>query len=922
MKKILPNGIFPALPSGKLLFAFFLKNLILRNLILAGSDHRAPGFSFKLKRNMRHTQFFFRHAIYALLFAFAVCALPAFTQYRPGVNHRVSLLSRLDSYSNYSNIWGYTDAQGREYALLGTSSGLSIVNITDPKKPVEAAFVPGPFSPWREIKTHRHYAYVVSEGRSPQEYTGVQIVNLSGLPNSVTFHSYRWPNVGPGNANAHTVAIDEAGYLYVQGGTATLGTGGDDGGVRIFNLANPEAPEPVSFYSSLYVHDSFVKNNILFNSNINEGGRVDVLDLGNRARPRLLTSIVYPRGFSHNSGTTEDGNYLITTDEVSGYTVKFWDIRVLWDNDPGNDNNLELVAEYLSNPGKIAHNVHVRGNHVYIAHYDEGVRVLDISDPRQPAEVGYYITPSDWGVYPHFPSHNFVVSDIPSGLYVFRFDSVSAATVEGRITNAETGEPISGAAIHFLEADRRLAAAANGSYRLHTSAGAHQTIVQAFPFKTDTATITLNPNAATVHDRALQPLLHKSAITGVVRDTQGNSLHTQLTLHVSSNTIPGFVLTAETDAQGQFAFNNIFESSPPLLSYDRLVIQPEFPYPIHIVKNIPVRAADPTVLNFVLSPADIMLVNDDPDGRYAEYYLSALEKLQRTAFLWSPQQNGSPALGQVRRLQRQIVIWYTGDARGEEALNPAERDSIAAFLDRGGKLWLTGQNIAESLKDHPFLANRLHTSFVRNNVADYRLHGVSNDPIGHGLQTIITNASNGANNQNSQDVLQPDALAQACVVFDTVRIAVAGVRVDNFANRSRLVFFGFGFEAVNIGSVPQPQYAAPEAVLRNVLNWLDGVVSVEEPPPAGEGFPSRFELSQGYPNPLALETAKAISTIRYQLPAGREVHTLVDETYKPGSFTTRWNGRDARGVQVKSGVYFYKLTAGALQQVRKLAVVR
>src|SRR5262245_40496166 len=101
--------------------------------------------------------------------------LPSHAQYHPGVNNHITLLSQFSKYDGHSNIWGYTDPQGREYALLGASRGLSIVDITAPRHPVEVAFVPGPFSIWREIKTYSHYAYVVSEGTSPAAYTGVQI---------------------------------------------------------------------------------------------------------------------------------------------------------------------------------------------------------------------------------------------------------------------------------------------------------------------------------------------------------------------------------------------------------------------------------------------------------------------------------------------------------------------------------------------------------------------------------------------------------------------------------------------------------------------------------------------------------------------------------------------------------------------------
>jgi len=75
-------------------------------------------------------------------------------QYVPGINNNVTLLANMDDYNVYSNIWGYIDSLGNEYALIGHDAGTSIINITDPASPVEVTMIPGPTGPttiWREI---------------------------------------------------------------------------------------------------------------------------------------------------------------------------------------------------------------------------------------------------------------------------------------------------------------------------------------------------------------------------------------------------------------------------------------------------------------------------------------------------------------------------------------------------------------------------------------------------------------------------------------------------------------------------------------------------------------------------------------------------------------------------------------------------
>ena len=131
-----------------------------------------------------------RSALY-LLVCFVAVVSQSFAQYTPGVNNNVTRLSQFHKYSLYSNLWGYVDESTREYVLVGHIEGTSVIDITEPGNPVEIAMIPGPtrtFPPiWREVKTYSHYAYVVSEFRVPDTLSGIQIIDLSGLPESVSY---------------------------------------------------------------------------------------------------------------------------------------------------------------------------------------------------------------------------------------------------------------------------------------------------------------------------------------------------------------------------------------------------------------------------------------------------------------------------------------------------------------------------------------------------------------------------------------------------------------------------------------------------------------------------------------------------------------------------------------------------------------
>jgi flagellar hook assembly protein FlgD len=94
-------------------------------------------------------------------------------------------------------------------------------------------------------------------------------------------------------------------------------------------------------------------------------------------------------------------------------------------------------------------------------------------------------------------------------------------------------------------------------------------------------------------------------------------------------------------------------------------------------------------------------------------------------------------------------------------------------------------------------------------------------------------------------------------------------------------------------------------------------------------IPQSFALLQNYPNPFNPST-----TIEYQLPvngfvelkvydiAGREVATLVSEMKNAGTHRIAWNAVDDRGTKVSSGVYFYRISAGQFNQIKKMVLLK
>lgn len=120
--------------------------------------------------------------------------------------------------------------------------------------------------------------------------------------------------------------------------------------------------------------------------------------------------------------------------------------------------------------------------------------------------------------------------------------------------------------------------------------------------------------------------------------------------------------------------------------------------------------------------------------------------------------------------------------------------------------------------------------------------------------------------------------------------------------------------------------AADMTALNALTAGADPLLSVQPVPGAA---PARFELEANYPNPFNPST-----TIKYSLSAtsnvklvvydvlGREVRTLVNGNMPAGSQSVQWDGRDAKGNTVGSGVYFYKLTAGSFVSTKKMMMLK
>ncbi len=885
--------------------------------------------------------------IFTFVALFIYSVLPSISQYEPGVNNNVTLLSHWDNYSVYSNIWGWTDANGREYVLIGHDQGTSVIDVTNPNSPSEITMIPGPHPTsgtiWRELKTYSHYAYIVSEHTLPNNLSGVQIVDLSYLPDSVHYvQSYRWPSVTASNAHAHSLSVDDQEpYLYIQGGTSTFGIiGGNQGGLRILSLADPENPTSVGVLATRYVHDSYTRNGILFASNINNNGHVDIWSLASRSNPHLITQLIYPNGFSHNSGISDNNNFLYTTDEITGATVKTWDISVLWDNDSSNNSFIELKSEYIGNRSQIAHNIHINGSYAYLSHYAEGVKVLDLNNPAEPVEVGYYDTHlppdngfvGDWGVYPHFPSGTFVVSDIEAGLYVFRFDTVAWGGIRGIVKDGQSGDSLDNAHVFFLEANKEIVSDSTGEYHLKTNAGMHHLVVSRIGFFPETLEVQLSAHEISNVNISLES---ENAFISLDKDSIGTSLsfgengsrELQISnlgsgiLHYSLRDING-----HQNGKNKIAAknNNTWKILANSLSKTPLKVEQQ------ILNNV--SKAELKLLA-VDSLGDVIGESTNPDIK-AIYGEKSQTSITLKMQLFHPVNQDSLTFGysidadQDPTTGAQGIGIYQGDLGAEYDVFA----TVPAISNFGipAKSVLVFNNVTGG--NPSIFPNAVQLGNDSSVTITISLSSLGNDD---GNMNFVSSAyywgdSLGSNPPTSSDVTpEKGHLSLGYDPYGDVPWLSLSTTDDTIQGQhSHSVSLLFDATVIpNIDSL----YHGVVLVQSNDPNTpeIQLPISFQVTHVVGVGelqnyTPQKFSLEQNYPNPFNPITQLSFSissptfvTLKVYDIIGNELATLVNERKEIGKYSIAWNGE-----QFPSGMYFYRLKAGEFSDTKKLIILK
>jgi choice-of-anchor B domain-containing protein len=348
-----------------------------------------------------------------------------------------------------NDIWGWTDSvTNREFALVGRTNGTAFVEVTDPANPKylgELLMHQGAKSNiWRDIKVYKNHAFIVADGAGPH---GMQVFDLTQLRNvqnpPVSFEeTAHYDRIH----SAHNIVINEkTGFAYPVGNSMGGETCG--GALHMIDVRDPTRPKFAGCYADPstgkartgYTHDAqcviyhgpdeqYKGKEICFNASETAVGIADVTD---KQHPKAISVAAYPNvSYTHQGWLSEDHRYFYLDDEgdeLDGNAPKtrtlIFDVSDL--DDP------VMAKEFFGTTSATDHNLYVRGNYMYQSNYVAGLRVLDIKDPANPVEVGYFDTvpygenapgfSGSWSNFPYFKSGVVAATSMREGLFMIRY---------------------------------------------------------------------------------------------------------------------------------------------------------------------------------------------------------------------------------------------------------------------------------------------------------------------------------------------------------------------------------------------------------------------------------------------------------------------------------------------------------------------
>ena len=334
----------------------------------------------------------------------------------PNESDKISFVSEYHGGASWGPGYTFNVRVVGNLAYLIRQDGLHIIDVTNPAQPAE-------LGKWkRNGDGYSNDVKIVSTATKKYAIIADSPVDIVDVTNpALPALAAQIPE------EAHTL------FTETRAGTTLAYFGNYDASTPVYNVTDPAAPVRLGRYMSpgSFVHDLSIKDGVAYLNSWDAG--LEVVDFNTPATPQLVgTWADTPTGTSHSNWTTT-----IAGRKIAVHGEESWGAHVdLVDIDPASANFMKPFATYKTRDHVSVHNIMIFGTKAYFTYYQDGVRVLDISNPDAPVLAGYFNTWDPQGPYSSsafFESAVGIdvdvarklifVADSPRGLIILRDDT-------------------------------------------------------------------------------------------------------------------------------------------------------------------------------------------------------------------------------------------------------------------------------------------------------------------------------------------------------------------------------------------------------------------------------------------------------------------------------------------------------------------
>jgi hypothetical protein len=364
--------------------------------------------------------------------------------------------------------------------------------------------------------------------------------------------------------------------------------------------------------------------------------------------------------------------------------------------------------------------------------------------------------------------------------------------VRGLVTDATNGEPLD-ASVDVLQIGKPVYTDPDvGDYHRLLLPDTYTVTASAYCYEDQSATVTVVSGTTTIQDFPLNPATPWTVEGTVTEEGTGAPLEATIEFFGAPVAVQSDPATGYYSAQVCAGTYTMRVSAPAHRTEERVVT---------------IDGDQTQDFALGLLPCTL-LVDDDAGEDYQTWYEGALDGAGQEYDVWSVAAAGSPTADDLAGYGR--VVWLTGD-ESSSTLTSSDQAALATYLDGGGRLFVSGQDIGYDIGSSPFYADYLHALFDSDDTNSYDLTGM--DYLA-GVDVTIQ-GGDGANNQSWPSDVTP--IGGAVAVMDYLSPHLYGgvaYQDDTYG----VVYFSFGFEAIN----NQPDRTE---VMSRTLNWLGGCPS-------------------------------------------------------------------------------------------------